>query len=620
MPGLPSYRAILEMLPHLAEGRNSRCPWAMEQSSDGSSGLFDTALTAENIYTIPNILTFSRLIAAPVIGYLILHEQHLSALALFVYAGATDLVDGWIARRWNLQTVVGSVIDPMADKTLMTVLTVALAMQGAMPLPLAVLILGRDILLSLAAIYYRYISLPPPKTLARYWDFSLPSAEVHPTGISKVNTALQLGLIGWTMGTMAIGGDLGWWGPEGALRAMCSLLGIEDITSTLPPATSRTTTTTVIQSVTTLPSTVTVAQVTNIITVTSTAGHILRREKDATITSIVDVQPQPYAYNPVPSMLADADRNASIAAEVTSACSCLSLKPKTVSSRTTTRTIEGEDVSGVPAATITSGTTVLTVTQTALVQPTYPIFNTSLSKNTTSSTRASLTAPTSPSLSSAYPTGTSPSKPLNTTSLLPPYPTTNITLPSAPLPTSPPISYNTTSTRTSTLTASNLTTSTSTSSLRPVGTSVAPAGCPSINNTIYTIPTGEQYQLQCYRSYSGPVYIGLDKPYFRDCIQECSTVNAGFSATRCYGVTWLKYAQGIHCNLKSQASLANYTTDYESVSAVLLSGVPPPVVGAFPNATGGVSGARVETTGGQVGLEDWDPLTWREGQVGGRRE
>ncbi|KAL8922344.1 MAG: hypothetical protein Q9172_003604 [Xanthocarpia lactea] len=174
----------------------------------------------ENIYTIPNILTFSRLVAAPVIGYLILHEQHVAALSLFVYAGATDLIDGWIARKWNLQTVIGTVIDPMADKTLMTVLTVSLAMQGAMPLPLAFLILGRDILLSLAAVYYRYISLPPPKTFARYWDFSLPSAEVHPTGISKVNTALQLGLIGWTIGTMAVGGDLGWWGPEGALKAM----------------------------------------------------------------------------------------------------------------------------------------------------------------------------------------------------------------------------------------------------------------------------------------------------------------------------------------------------------------------------------------------------------------
>ncbi|KAI4187757.1 MAG: hypothetical protein L6R41_002603 [Letrouitia leprolyta] len=185
----------------------------------------------ENIYTIPNILTFSRLIAAPAIGYLIVHEQHVVALALFIYAGATDLVDGWIARKWNLQTVSGTVIDPMADKTLMTVLTVSLAMKGAMPLPLAVLILGRDVLLSIAAVYYRYISLPEPKTLARYWDFSLPSAEVHPTGISKVNTALQLGLIGWTMGTMAVGGDLGWWGPDGALRAMWYLVGTTTVWS-----------------------------------------------------------------------------------------------------------------------------------------------------------------------------------------------------------------------------------------------------------------------------------------------------------------------------------------------------------------------------------------------------
>ncbi|KAK4043183.1 CDP-alcohol phosphatidyltransferase-domain-containing protein [Parachaetomium inaequale] len=152
----------------------------------------------ENIYTIPNILTASRLIAAPFIGYCILHDYHATALGLFAYAGITDALDGWIARRWNLGTVVGTVIDPMADKTLMTVLTVALAMKGALPVWLAVIILGRDVGLAISAIYYRWISLPPPKTFARYWDFSLPSAEVHPTTISKYNTALQLGLMGLT--------------------------------------------------------------------------------------------------------------------------------------------------------------------------------------------------------------------------------------------------------------------------------------------------------------------------------------------------------------------------------------------------------------------------------------
>ena len=61
------------------------------------------------------------------------------------------------------------------------------------------IILGRDVGLAISAIYYRYISLPPPKTFMRYWDFSLPSAEVRPTTISKYNTFLQLGLMGATM-------------------------------------------------------------------------------------------------------------------------------------------------------------------------------------------------------------------------------------------------------------------------------------------------------------------------------------------------------------------------------------------------------------------------------------
>jgi len=66
---------------------------------------------------------------------------------------------------------------------------------------LAAVILGRDAGLGIAAIYYRWISLPPPKTFLRYWDFSLPSAEVRPTTISKYNTFLQLALMGLT--TMA---------------------------------------------------------------------------------------------------------------------------------------------------------------------------------------------------------------------------------------------------------------------------------------------------------------------------------------------------------------------------------------------------------------------------------
>ncbi|GIZ47981.1 hypothetical protein CKM354_001105600 [Cercospora kikuchii] len=156
-----------------------------------------TGLTPhENIYNLPNFLTVTRLVAAPATAYLLLHDHHALALGLFAYAGITDLVDGWMARKWKLQTVAGSVMDPMADKALMIILTVTLAVKGAIPLYLATLILGRDASLALAALYYRYASLPAPKTFLRYWDFSLPSAEVHPTTVSKYNTFLQLILIG----------------------------------------------------------------------------------------------------------------------------------------------------------------------------------------------------------------------------------------------------------------------------------------------------------------------------------------------------------------------------------------------------------------------------------------
>ncbi|KAL7271965.1 hypothetical protein RUND412_005256 [Rhizina undulata] len=164
----------------------------------------------ENIWNVPNFLTFSRLLSSPIIGYLVLHDQYAAALGLFAVAGVTDMVDGYIARRWKLQTVVGSVIDPMADKTLMTILTVCLAAKGLMPVWLAGIILGRDVGLAISAIYFRYISLPPPKTFLRYWDFSLPSAEVRPTSISKLNTALQLALVGACTAHPLISGGTDW--------------------------------------------------------------------------------------------------------------------------------------------------------------------------------------------------------------------------------------------------------------------------------------------------------------------------------------------------------------------------------------------------------------------------
>jgi len=103
-----------------------------------------------------------------------------------------------LARKYNMGSVLGSILDPAADKALMTTLVVTLTVRGLVPLPLGIIILGRDVLLSLSAFWIRWKTLSPPKTFQRYWDFSLPSAEVKPTLISKVNTALQLLLMGVT--------------------------------------------------------------------------------------------------------------------------------------------------------------------------------------------------------------------------------------------------------------------------------------------------------------------------------------------------------------------------------------------------------------------------------------
>ncbi|KAI0301556.1 CDP-alcohol phosphatidyltransferase-domain-containing protein [Multifurca ochricompacta] len=152
----------------------------------------------ENVYTFPNLLTVSRIAACPALGWAILSDNYAVATGLLLYAGITDWLDGFLARKYRMTSILGTILDPAADKALVGTLVVTLTIQRLLPFPLAIVIVGRDLLLSLSAFYIRYTSLPLPKTFQRYWDFSIPSAEVRPTTISKVNTALQLVLMGST--------------------------------------------------------------------------------------------------------------------------------------------------------------------------------------------------------------------------------------------------------------------------------------------------------------------------------------------------------------------------------------------------------------------------------------
>lgn len=99
------------------------------------------------------------------------------------------------------------------------------------------------------------------------------------------------------------------------------------------------TTTTVFDAVTTLPQTLTLAQVTEIVTTTINPAAIVKRANAAALTSTVEVIPQPYSYDYVSSLAIEADQNAAIASSVSSACSCLYLAPKTVSSQATVRSV-----------------------------------------------------------------------------------------------------------------------------------------------------------------------------------------------------------------------------------------------------------------------------------------
>lgn len=122
------------------------------------------------------------------------------ALWLLGFAGISDLADGWIARTWTSQSSkLGSFLDPVADKLLVGTLFLSLAWVGLIPVPLTCLVITRDIALVSAASYVRYNTLPPPKTLARYFDPTHATVQLAPTLASKLNTGVQLSLVAGTL-------------------------------------------------------------------------------------------------------------------------------------------------------------------------------------------------------------------------------------------------------------------------------------------------------------------------------------------------------------------------------------------------------------------------------------
>lgn len=96
----------------------------------------EESILRENILTIPNALCVSRIIMSPILAYLVVNDSLNFALSLFVLAGVTDMLDGFIARRYtSQQSMLGSFLDPMADKFLIFFLVLSLTWKELIPGP-----------------------------------------------------------------------------------------------------------------------------------------------------------------------------------------------------------------------------------------------------------------------------------------------------------------------------------------------------------------------------------------------------------------------------------------------------------------------------------------------------
>lgn len=129
---------------------------------------------------IPNILTLSRFVAAPILILLLRNQNYELALVLFILAGITDGLDGWIAKKFNFTTELGARLDPLADKTIIISAYLMLVILEDLPFWLVTLVIFRDLV-----IVGGYLVL---STL----DGNI---EMQPTMTSKTNTVAQISLV-----------------------------------------------------------------------------------------------------------------------------------------------------------------------------------------------------------------------------------------------------------------------------------------------------------------------------------------------------------------------------------------------------------------------------------------
>lgn len=126
---------------------------------------------------LPNLISLARLLSVPLEIYLILRSQYELAFWLFVIAGVSDAVDGWIAKSLHQTTWLGSYLDPLADKALLVSVYVTLGYQSQIPMWLVILVVFRDLLIIGGVIMLFAVTH---------------HVRIIPSIISKINTAMQI--------------------------------------------------------------------------------------------------------------------------------------------------------------------------------------------------------------------------------------------------------------------------------------------------------------------------------------------------------------------------------------------------------------------------------------------
>jgi cardiolipin synthase len=126
---------------------------------------------------IPNMITVARVIMVAPTAWCLWVGRYVDALVLMAIAGASDAVDGWLARRFDWGSRFGAAVDPLADKILVGTLFVVLTLRGHMPLWVAGIAVGRDFVILAGAGVYR--------AMFGRLDF-------QPSLLSKANTFLQI--------------------------------------------------------------------------------------------------------------------------------------------------------------------------------------------------------------------------------------------------------------------------------------------------------------------------------------------------------------------------------------------------------------------------------------------